>query len=64
MDIHMFIDSCLIGIIYDTVVNWTGKEQWVAIKLMHSEMIFLNYSCIGACLVSQNTVAEIWSNAW
>ncbi len=22
-----------------------------------------NYSCIGGCLVAQNTVAEIWSNA-
>ncbi len=25
---------------------------------------FVIYSCIGGCLVVQNTVAEIWSNAW
>ncbi len=24
----------------------------------------LYYSYIGGCLVAQNTVAEIWSNAW
>ncbi len=26
--------------------------------------IFKYHSCIGGCLVAQNNVAEIWSNAW
>ncbi len=30
----------------------------------HSEKILKYYSCIGGCFVAQNTVAEIWSNAW
>ncbi len=25
---------------------------------------FVILGCIGGCLVAQNTVAEIWSNAW
>ncbi len=31
---------------------------------VHSEKILQYYSCIGGFLVAQNTVAEIWSNAW
>ncbi len=31
---------------------------------VHSEKILKYYSCIGGCLVAQNTEAEIWSNAW
>ncbi len=34
------------------------------IKPPHSEKVLSFYSCIGGCLVAQNTVAEIWSNAW
>ncbi len=30
----------------------------------HPEKILQYYSCIGGYLVAQNTVFEIWSNAW
>ncbi len=30
---------------------------------VHSEFFLQYYSCIGGCLVAQNTIAEIWSNA-
>ncbi len=42
------------------VDNW-----YIALILdsLHSEKILKYYSCIGGCLVAQNTVAEIWSNA-
>ncbi len=34
------------------------------IDQVHSEKILQYYSCIGGCLVAQNIIAEIWSNAW
>ncbi len=34
------------------------------IDQVHSEKILQYYSCIGGCLVTQNIIAEIWSNAW
>ncbi len=33
-------------------------------KIPHSEKILQYYSYIGGCLEAQNTVGEIWSNAW
>ncbi len=30
----------------------------------HTQQRFYNISCIGGCLVAQNTVAEIWFKAW
>ncbi len=32
--------------------------------LVHPCTLIEYYSCIGGCLVAQNTVAEIWYNAW
>ncbi len=50
---------CFIGYVNNYIVRLFNSIEW-----LHSEKILYYYSCIGACLEPQNTVAEIWSNAW
>ncbi len=38
--------------------------KWEKGQSTHSEKILKYYSSICDCLVAQNTVAKIWSNAW
>ncbi len=53
----MVLDREMGFMIHCNVILWRYKYKY-------TQKRFCNISCIGGCLVAQNTVAEIWSNVW
>ncbi len=48
----------LVSISYMPLSNM--PQAFIYIHPLQSEKILYYYSCIGGCLIAQNTVAEIW----
>ncbi len=51
-----------VGSIYALQIHFTQMDACILLTTLRKD--FVIYSCIGGCLVSQNTVADMWSNAW